>query len=77
MGTSKPRPRCPSCQCCLFEQRPNPLDAEKERIPIPPTITEADESYAVEYEPDVGPREALKMLLDVTHNAVVRQGWIH
>jgi release factor H-coupled RctB family protein len=55
---------------------PNPLDAEDGEDTDTPTITEEDESNAEEDAPDVDPREALEKLLDVTHNSVVRQGWI-
>jgi len=41
-----------------------------------PTIAEEDDTKVAVDEPDVDPREALEKLLDVTHNAVVRQGWI-
>jgi len=41
-----------------------------------PTIAEVDEPKVREGEPNVDHREALEELLDVTHNGVVRQGWI-
>lgn len=61
---------------CLFEKEPNPLDAEEGDDTEMPAIVEADESKALEGEPEADPREALGRLLDVTHNAVARQGWV-
>jgi len=52
------------------------LDAEEGEDTDTLTIAEVDKSKVGEGGPDVDPREARERLLDVTHNAVVRQGWI-
>jgi len=61
---------------CLFEKEPNPLDTEEGEATDTPAIAEADESGSVQDGPESEPCEALEKLLDVTHNAVARQGWI-
>jgi len=60
-----------SYRVCLFEQEPNPLDAEEGEDTDTLTTTESDESQGRDDEPDVDPREGTRKLLDVTHIAVV------
>ena len=73
MGTSNLRHRY---KYCIVEKGPNPLDTEEGEDTDSPTITEADDSYAGEDGHLVDPRGALEKLLDVTHNGVMRRGWI-
>jgi len=75
MGANGPRLLFPSYQAWSPREGTESARCQGEDIDTP-TITEPDGSLAVEDEPDVDPREALEKLLNVTHNAVVRRGWI-
>jgi len=76
MGTGKLRPRCPSYQVLSRRNGTESGHPEEGEDIDTPTIAREGKFKAGGDELNLDPRGALEKLLDVTHNTVVRQGWI-